>query len=205
MRAGIKMFVSSGLREFPWRMEDIDPYEYTVTEVLLQQTQAKTVAEFAGGFFERFDSWDSLQSCDVEDIAMYLRPLGLQNQRAVRLHALARVVTEIGYIPVDYEILLELPGISFYVASAIATRFGSECHAMLDVNIARVFKRYFDLRIFADYRKDRELRELANQVVRGENCLQFNWALLDIAALYCRSRNPIHEGCPLCDNRPCTA
>lgn len=205
MRAGIKRFASSRLREFPWRRVDIEPYEYTVTEILLQQTQAKTVAEFTGGFFERFDSWDSLQSCDVEDIARHLRPLGLQNQRAKRLHALARAVTEIGSIPVDYESLLGLPGISFYVASAIATRFGSECHVMLDVNIARVFERYFDLRIYADFRKDKELRELANQVVRGGNCLQYNWALLDIAALHCRRRNPNHEDCPLCNSNPCTA
>jgi A/G-specific adenine glycosylase len=68
---------------------------------------------------------------------------------------------------------------------------------MLDTNMARVLKRYFDLEIRADIRKDKELRELARKAVKGPDCLSYNWAILDLGALYCTSRRAWQAECPL--------
>jgi len=61
---------------------------------------------------------------------------------------------------------------------------------LLDVNMARVLERYFGPRQLTDIRYDPYLQNLSHQVVNHENSKQINWAILDFAALICKSRNP---------------
>ena len=49
-------FERSG-RRFPWRRSRVSLYQRIVTEILLQRTQAETVARFYTRFFEQFPSW----------------------------------------------------------------------------------------------------------------------------------------------------
>jgi A/G-specific adenine glycosylase len=63
--------------------------------------------------------------------------------------------------------------------------------------MARVLERYFGERKKADIRYDPYLQSLAKRIVNHVYSKEINWAILDIAALICRARNPLHEKCPL--------
>jgi A/G-specific adenine glycosylase len=197
MRGFLARFSENSLRDFPWRQQNVSIFEYLLTEIFLQQTKAETVSKFYKVFFQCFQSWDELSQISVEDLANTLRPLGLHNQRAQRISNLAQAILYIGNTPTSFENLIKLPGIGLYVASAVASRFGNECHPMLDVNMVRVLTRYFDLTVKVEIRRDLQLRTLAHKIVEGEYCVQFNWAILDIGAMYCTQRNPNHVNCLL--------
>ncbi len=193
----IREFVRGGLPQYRWRRDDIGHYEYTITEILLQSTRTDVVAGFAPVFLNSLHSWEHIAKTPTADIAELLRPVGLYHQRAGRLKALALKMLTLPDQPVRYDDLIRLPAIGMYIASAISTRFGGECNPMLDTNMARVLKRCFRLDIRVDIRVDKKLRELARKVVVGPNCIQNNWAILDIGRLHCTSRSPKYTGCPM--------
>jgi A/G-specific adenine glycosylase len=183
-------------RDFPWRAANVSQFQYLVTEVLLQQTRAESVAELWNAFFARFDSWDRILETPRDELRDAIRPLGLYRQREDQLRVLAGIASA-SSLAAHFADLLLLPGVGPYIASAVAVRFAHEDEAMLDTNMARVLQRYFDIKICVDFRRDRALRTLARKVIAGDNRLHLNLTILDIGALFCTSRNPKHEQCPL--------
>jgi A/G-specific adenine glycosylase len=167
-----------------------------VSEVLLQRTKAETVARFWPEFVRRFPSWQSLAASSVSEIEEVLKPIGMSKQRAPRLFALARIASRWrGRFPKHRDALEELPGVGQYIANAILLFCYREEQPLLDVNMARVIERFFGPRLRADLRYDPYLQRLAKGLVSHGSPIQINWAVLDFAALVCRSANPL---CALC-------
>lgn len=48
---------------------------------------------------------------------------------------------------------------------------------------------------FIDVQHDKEIQELANDIIEVRRCKELNWAILDYAALVCKTRNPLLEVC----------
>ena len=106
-------------RQFPWR-QATSCYERIVAELLLQRTQANTVAKFYPGFIEEYPSWEVLAQATEDDLRALLQPIGLWRRRASTMVALASVMAKKqGRLPVSRDELERLPGISQYMASSI--------------------------------------------------------------------------------------
>jgi A/G-specific adenine glycosylase len=75
------------------------------------------------------------------------------------------------------------------------------CHEtaspLVDVNTARVIERVFGRRRLADIRYDDYLQTLAAELVHCHRPEAVNWAMLDLAALVCKPKNPDCFRCPL--------
>ena len=84
-----------------------------------------------------------------------------------------------------------------YIASAVLLFCHDQPEPLLDVNMARVLERYFGPREFADIRYDPYLQSLARKVVSCRRPAQMNWAILDLAALVCRTHSPRCGECPV--------
>ena len=69
------------------------------------------------------------------------------------------------------------------------------------MNMSRLLKRYFKPGDFIDVRHDKEIQELANDIIEVRRCKELNWAILDYAALVCKTRNPLCGECVL--NKHC--
>ena len=78
-------------RQLPWRHSTMEPWQVLVVEILLQQTRAERIAAFVPAFLADFPSLHALAATDEQMLAERLATLGLQNRRAGRLVALARV------------------------------------------------------------------------------------------------------------------
>lgn len=188
---------NSGKRHFPWRNPSASRYQQIVSEVLLQRTQATTVARFWPGFMKRFPSWQALSDATVDEIESALRPIGLSQQRAPRLHALAVIAArQKGRFPHSRNELENLPGVGQYIASSVLMFSHGQCQPLLDVNMARVVERFFGPRTLADIRYDPYLQQLCLRIVTGPKPQTVNWAILDFAALVCKPK-PRCESCPL--------
>ena len=59
-----------GYRDLPWRRTS-DPYRIWVSEIMLQQTRARTVIPYYERFLERFPTWEAL-ALATEDQALAL-------------------------------------------------------------------------------------------------------------------------------------
>lgn len=145
----------------------------------------------------RFPSWQALSDATVEEIKSALRPIGLSQQRAPRLHALAVIAArQKGRFPQTRNELENLPGVGQYIASAVLMFSHGQCQPLLDVNMARVVERFFGPRKLADIRYDPYLQQLCFRIVTGSQPEKINWAILDFAAIVCKPK-PRCESCPL--------
>lgn len=188
----------SARRSFPWRRESASTYEKIVSEVLLQRTRAETVAGYWDTFFDRYPTWRALAGATVADIEKTLRPIGLSKQRAPRLQALAAALANSrGRFPTGQDAISELPGVGQYIGNAVMLFCHGTASPLIDVNMARVIERVFGSRRLVDIRHDAYLQALATEFVRHRDAEAVNWAMLDLAALVCRPRNPRCYICPL--------
>jgi A/G-specific adenine glycosylase len=185
-------------RYFPWRSPSASRYALIVSEILLQRTRAETVAEFFPRFVKRYPSWNHLAVAKEDELRAFLEPIGLWRRRAASLRALAQEMKlRRGRFPSTREEIESLPGVGQYVASAAMVFCHGEREPLLDVNMARVLERCFAPRRLVDIRYDPWLQALARSVVNHPRAREINWAVLDLAATVCTTRNPRCDSCPV--------
>jgi A/G-specific adenine glycosylase len=185
-------------RAFLWRTWR-DPYRLLVTEILLKQTRAESVAAMLGFFLTSYPNPRSLARAgpDLEDA---LRPLGFSAQRGTHLRELGRRLSDSPHIDVtDAPSLLALPGIGPYAAAMVSAVFGSRQMPPIDTNIARVVCRVFDLRpSHAEARKSTNVSFAVRELtMRARSPIAIYWAILDLAAAKCTARSPDCPSCPI--------
>jgi A/G-specific adenine glycosylase len=185
-------------RPLPWR-ETKDPYKIWVSEVMLQQTQVKTVELYYGRFLDRFPSIEALARAAPDEVMKQWEGLGYYG-RARHLHRAAREVVQRfdGRVPDTLSGLLSLPGIGRYTAGAILSIAFEKPAAVLDGNVIRVLARIFH--ITDDVRKaaaHKQLWSLAESLLPKRRIRDYNQALMELGALVCRTRNPACPDCPV--------
>lgn len=182
-------------RSFPWRETD-DPFRVLVAEVLLQRSRGVTVAKVYRDLFRRWPDARALSRARVVSIGSVIRPLGLV-KRAATLRAMAAEVAAAGRVPEDEAGLLALPGVGSYAANAtLAVAFGRRA-PVVDGVTARVYRRTFGLAAEQPPADDPDLWALVERVTPRTQVREWNWAVLDLAALVCLPKVPRCDECPL--------
>ncbi len=185
-------------RKFPWRNRSNSKYQIIISEILLQRTKAETVAKFYSHFVKKYPSWKVLAKAKRRELETFLKPVGLWRQRATAIKNLSvEMAKRNGRFPKIREEIEKIPAIGQYIANAVLMFCHGQRQPLLDVNMARVLERFFGPRKLADIRYDPYLQQLARGVLPKKKFREFNWAILDFAALICRSRNPLCPECPL--------
>jgi A/G-specific adenine glycosylase len=167
---------------------------------MLQQTQVERVIPLYEAFLARFPDFAALAAVEPGDVVRAWRGLGY-NSRAVRLHALARVVVDQhgGTLPVDEATLRALPGIGAYTAAAIRAFAFERDDAAVDVNLRRVAHRVVYGLEFPPLADDRTLDALLRASVPPGAAHDWNSALMDLGATLCAARSAKCLVCPLRD------
>ena len=187
----------SGKRNYPWR-ETRNPYDILIAEVLLHRTRADQVVPVYQQFLQQYPSVSDVARASAGAIGKIIKPLGL-HWRIELLHDMARELHERfgGKIPQDREGLESLPGISHYIATAVRCFAFGYPDALLDTNTVRISGRLFGLQVNDGSRRNKSFRVLLENLVDPGNPRDSNYALLDLGALICRSRNPLCPECPV--------
>src|SRR5437660_658680 len=116
LRRRLTSWGPTGMRPFPWRSVS-DPYLRLLAEVLLQRTRAEMVAACWAAITSAFPTARHLATAEMGTIVDVIRPLGLANKRARYLRALGQQLVQIGSVPEDHDILVNLPGVGRYSAA----------------------------------------------------------------------------------------
>lgn len=100
--------------------------------------------------------------------------------------------------PKERRELEQIPAVGQYVANAALLFIHGEPHPLMDASMARLLRRYFTIvPEKADFRYDAALHAVAYRVLRRGEAVTLNWAILDIAACFCKPQNPKCPECPL--------
>jgi A/G-specific adenine glycosylase len=195
-------------RDLPWRRTR-DPYAIWISEIMLQQTQVKTVIPYWDRWMRELPDMGALATAKPERVlklweglGYYTRARNLQRaaQRIVALHG--------GVFPRGFDDILALPGVGRYTAGAVSSIAFDEPRPILDGNVIRVLTRLFGI---ADDPREKQtnarLWQIAEELVTqagSKNCSALNQALMELGALVCTPRSPQCGACPLrrrCDAR----
>ncbi len=184
-----RWYATHGRRNLPWRTAG-DPYPIYISEVMLQQTQVKTVLErFYFPFLECFPTLESLASAEEESVLKAWQGLGYYS-RARNLHKAAQLTTPA--LPDDLEGLLALPGIGKNTANAILAFGFRKPYAVMEANVKRVICRMFALK----NPTTQELWEHAEALLNQNDPFDYNQAMMDVGAMICSPKAPMCGECP---------
>ena len=142
LRLLAKWFAANA-RDLPWR-HTRDPYAVWVSEVMLQQTQVKTVVPYWNRWMRTLPDIASLAGVNEGKLHKLWEGLGYY-ARARNLQKAARLIIQRhdGRFPEQFQAVLELPGIGRYTAGAICSIAFDQPRPILDGNVIRVLARLF--------------------------------------------------------------
>jgi len=195
-----KWYKTHGRHALPWRTTT-DPYHIYLSEVMLQQTQVKTVLErYYFPFLKKFPTLKILGKAPLDDVLKMWEGLGYYN-RAKNLHKTAGLLVHrqaqgiVPTLPSCIDELIKLPGIGKNTAHAVATFAYKKPVPIMEANVKRILCRLHTLKTPTD----KELWNIAYDLVDKENPFDYNQAMMDIGATVCTVKNPSCELCPLCN------
>ena len=212
-------------RDLPWRRTR-DPYAIWVSEIMLQQTQVKTVIPYWERWMRELPTIESLAKARPDTIHKLWEGLGYYTRVRNMQKAAQEIVSEcrrrgdesqikskletphvVSYIfPNTFEEVLALPGIGRYTAGAICSIAFDQPTPILDGNVIRVLTRVFGI---SENPKDKKanahLWDLAQQLVTHATrntqyatpSSHLNQSLMELGALICTPREPKCLVCPI--------
>jgi len=194
-------------RDLPWRRTR-SPYGIWVSEIMLQQTQVKTVIPYWNRWMEQLPDVASLANVPEARLLKLWEGLGYY-RRARNLQKAALFIMEEmkGRFPREHDEILKLPGVGRYTAGAISSIAYDRPEALVDGNVIRVLSRLFAK---AGDPKSKEVGEWfwskagelvaeANATRRGRQrpCSDFNQSLMELGATICTPAKPSCLICPV--------
>ena len=186
-----------GRTDLPWRNTD-DPYPIWLSEVMLQQTQVKTVLErYYFPFLEKFPTLEVLGSAPLDEVLKMWEGLGYYN-RAKNLHKTAQILVQgqaqgaAPALPSKIEELIKLPGIGKNTAHAVAAFAFRQSVPVMEANVRRILCRIHAM----EDADEKALWQIAYDMVDRNNPFEYNQAMMDIGATLCTPKAPQCETCP---------
>jgi A/G-specific adenine glycosylase len=224
LAAALLDWFATDARDLPWRRTR-DPYAIWVSEIMLQQTQVKTVIPFWERWLRELPDIAAAAHASPDKLHKLWEGLGYYT-RVRNLQKAAQVILEKhgGKFPENFDEVLALPGIGRYTAGAVCSIAFNQPTPLLDGNVMRVLTRIFGI---AENPKEKatnaKLWRLAEDLVviaggasvlasrlnqtlttaredarptNGQNCSHLNQSLMELGALICTPRNPQCLICP---------
>lgn len=190
----LKWYAQHG-RDLPWR-KTRDPYAIWISEIMLQQTQVKTVLPYYLHWLTQFPTVMELAKADQQTVLKAWEGLGYY-ARARNLHRAAQVIVEkyVGKFPQDFEQVVALPGIGRTTAGGILSSAFNQPVPILDGNVKRVLARLVALQVPPNKALDK-LWGISTALLPANNARDFNQAMMDLGATLCTRHRPACLLCP---------
>lgn len=194
----LRWYDKAGRKNLPWR-ENITPYYVWVSEIMLQQTQVKTVIPYFTRFITHFPTIFHLADASEDEVLHLWTGLGYY-ARARYLHDTAKKICSLhqGKFPSDIETLQSLKGIGRSTAGAILAIAFNQHAPILDANVVRVLTRFHALEGLSSEKKMQAiLWEIAHTHTPKKRTADYTQAIMDLGATLCVRTKPLCNICPV--------
>jgi A/G-specific adenine glycosylase len=190
-----------GRSGLPWQTKN--PYQIWLSEIMLQQTQVRTVLNFYEPFLAKFPTVLALSSAPIDDVLALWSGLGYYS-RARNLHQAAQQITHEfgGEFPKTRPDLECLAGVGRSTAAAIAVFAFGATETILDGNVKRVLTRVFGIDgLVKQSSTIKQLWTLAEsllpQKANHAQLISYTQGLMDLGATVCVRSKPLCASCPM--------
>jgi A/G-specific adenine glycosylase len=190
-------FDRHGRHALPWQINKT-PYRVWLSEIMLQQTQVKTVIPYFERFTARFPTLEHLAAAQEDDVLHLWTGLGYYS-RARNLHRAAKMIMQTyeGQFPNTIEQLQTLPGIGQSTAGAILSIAFNQPVPILDGNVKCVLTRLYGITQPINQKTtEKQLWEIATKNTPAQRVGDYTQAIMDLGATCCTRKNPTCHACP---------
>lgn len=197
-KALLAWFDQHGRKDLPWQ-NNTTPYRVWLSEIMLQQTQVRTVIPYFEKFTTCFPTIQQLAQAPQDEVLHLWSGLGYYS-RARNLHKTAQIITQKhqGKFPDSLEALCELPGIGCSTAGAILSIAMGKPTPILDGNVKRVLTRYRAIHGWpGNAQVLKALWDLAERLTPQQRAADYTQAIMDLGATVCTRTKPNCPACPL--------
>lgn len=197
----LEWFDRHGRKNLPWQ-QDISPYRVWVSEIMLQQTQVRTVIPYFERFMRELPTVQSLAAASEDQVLHLWTGLGYYS-RARNLQRTAQLICEQhgGEFPDEVEALSDMPGIGRSTAGAIISIAHRKRAAILDGNVKRVLARLHAVEGWpGESAVLKTLWEYAEAHTPAARVADYTQAMMDLGATLCTRSKPACALCPLSDD-----
>jgi A/G-specific adenine glycosylase len=194
----LEWYAQHGRKDLPWQSQPT-PYRVWVSEIMLQQTQVRTVIPYFLRFMQAFPDVETLAQAEQDHVLHYWSGLGYY-ARGRNLHAAAQQVLDQhqGCFPEVFDAVVALPGVGRSTAAAILSLACGQSHPILDGNVKRVLARYHAVAGWPGQAGvQRQLWTLAEQHTPAQATAVYTQAIMDLGATVCTRARPQCGNCPL--------
>lgn len=194
----LKWYDKFGRQDLPWRLA-ITPYRVWLSEIMLQQTQVKTVIDYFNRFIATFPTVIDLANAPEDEVLHLWSGLGYYS-RARNLHNAAKIIRDKYHsqFPSSVDELITLPGIGRSTAGAIAAIAFDIAAPILDGNVKRVLTRFLALK---DWPGTTEMSKIlwknAQKFTPKKRASDYTQAIMDLGATICTRSKPNCGNCPI--------
>ena len=193
----VDWYLHAGRQDLPWR-NNISPYRVWISEIMLQQTQVKTVIPYYKRFLHKFPTLDSLMEATEDEIIALWSGLGFYRRAKNIFKAKEKIRLELnGKFPKDFEELKLLPGIGESTAGAIMSIAYKKSYPILDANVKRVLSRFAKVKETSLSKRDKKLWEISSNVTPKSDIFEYTQGIMDLGATICTTKDPDCLQCPL--------
>jgi len=193
-------------RILPWRKhltKKQKHYFTLVSEIMLQQTQVKTVIPYFNNFIKKIPNLKVLAKINDQKLMKCWEGLGYYSRARNLKKTAKKIINEFnGNLPENIDQLKSLPGIGDYTSTAIMAIVFNKQFIPLDGNVERILKRIFYLKTEKEISKD-NLNKKKTFFGKSNRSSDYAQAIMEIGALICKPKNPLCFDCPV--NKSCKA
>ena len=192
----LSWYDSFGRKNLPWKNRPI--YEIWISEIMLQQTQVKTVIPFFRKFMNKFPNLEKLISADLDDILSSWSGLGYY-RRAKNIYSACRIIKDKhnSKFPSSFNEIIKLPGIGRTTAAAITTFSNNGQYTILDANVKRLLSRLYNVTNMKNSERENVLWSVSENLLSKSRPSDFIQAYMDLGSSICTSKRPHCDKCPL--------
>ena len=193
----VNWYKNNGRHDLPWR-KNISPYSIWISEIMLQQTQVKTVIPYFNKFIEKYPNLEALLQSSEDEILAQWSGLGFY-RRAKNIYKACRVISENfnSKLPTNINDLESLPGIGRSTAGAIMSIAFNEGHPILDANVKRVLERYKNISFKTENEKQKKLWLISEELTPKRESFEYTQGIMDLGATHCSKSKPNCDLCPV--------
>ncbi len=187
-----------GRKDLPWQ-QAITPYRVWLSEVMLQQTQVKTVIPYFNQFTNHFPTLDDLANATLDEVLHLWTGLGYYS-RARNLYKTAQLLATQynSEFPSSVDELCKLPGIGRSTAGAICAIAFQSPTPILDGNVKRVLCRFLGITEYPNTTKTQKMLWIhAKNLTPTQRVRDYTQAIMDLGATLCTRTKPNCDTCPL--------
>jgi len=190
-------------RILPWRKhltKKQKEYFTLVSEIMLQQTQVKTVIPYFNNFIKKIPNLKILAKTNDQKLMKCWEGLGYYSRAKNLKKTAKKIIKEFnGNLPDNIDQLKSLPGVGDYTSTAIMAIAFNKQFIPLDGNVERILKRIFYLKSEKEIRKD-NLHRKKSFFGKSNRSSDYAQAIMEIGALICKPTNPWCHECPISKN-----